>query len=231
VNPAVALAPLAAAVEALDPAALDAAVRGVDLVVAATDDPAAQRALNRFAYARRRPALFVGLYAGAEGGEVVVVSPDRTACYLCATRTRHDAERGAGRVAREADYGTGRAAALAGEIALAADIQHVATAALKLALSLLAGRDPEARLAGFAEEAIAGGATYLTMSTVRDYWFYPQIFGETAGQGAYQSVWLSPLRADDCPVCGDAALRDDPLAAPLRGPSRGAFEALTRAPR
>ncbi|HET7824286.1 MAG TPA: ThiF family adenylyltransferase, partial [Anaeromyxobacter sp.] len=49
------------AVEGLAPAELDALVRAADLVVAATDDPAAQRALDRFASARGRPALFVGL--------------------------------------------------------------------------------------------------------------------------------------------------------------------------
>ena len=59
-----------APLDALEPEALDAAVRGADLVVAATDDPAAQRVLNRFAHGRGRPALFPGLYAGARGGEV-----------------------------------------------------------------------------------------------------------------------------------------------------------------
>ena len=70
------------------PGVLDGLVRGADLVVAATDDPAAQRVLNRFALGRGRPALFPGLYAGARGGEVVVAVPGRTPCYLCQTRTR-----------------------------------------------------------------------------------------------------------------------------------------------
>jgi proteasome lid subunit RPN8/RPN11 len=88
-------------VDALSPAELDALVVGADLVVATTDDPAAQRALDRFAYARGRPGVFVGLYAGAEGGEVILTVPERTPCYLCATRARHAMERTAGRVERD----------------------------------------------------------------------------------------------------------------------------------
>ncbi len=220
IDPAVELALEPRAVEALEPAALDAMVRGADLVLAATDDPAAQRALDRFAYARGKPALFVGLYAGARGGEVVLSVPGRTACYLCATRSRHEAEQAAGRVARELDYGTGR---LRGELALAADIQHVASAAAKLALSLLLPEGSGAALRDFAEEVLASGMPYLTLSMVPGYWFYPQIFGDTPGQGAYQGVWLTPRRSPDCPVCGPPEARVDPLDVPLRAPSREAF--------
>ena len=86
IRPGIALDLHARAVEAFEPAALDALVRAADLVVAATDDPGAQRALGRFAYARGRPALHAGLYARAHGGEVILSAPERTPCYLCATR-------------------------------------------------------------------------------------------------------------------------------------------------
>jgi molybdopterin/thiamine biosynthesis adenylyltransferase/proteasome lid subunit RPN8/RPN11 len=220
VAPALRLALHPARVDDLAPADLDALVRAADLVVAATDDPAAQRALDRFAYARRRPAIFVGLYAGAEGGEVILTVPERTPCYLCATRARHAVERTAGRVEGAADYGTGR---LAGESALGADIQHVASAAVKLALSLLL---PGGKLGALAEGAVAEGTPYLTLSTVPRYWFYPEIFRDVPGQGAYQAVWLSPVRQEGCPVCGRADGRVDPLEVPLRPPSREALAAL-----
>ena len=220
VAPSLRLALRPVRVEDLAPADLDALVRSADLVVAATDDPAAQRALDRFAYARGRPAVFVGLYAGARGGEVIASVPERTPCYLCATRARHAAERTAGRVERGADYGTGR---LAGESALGADIQHVASAAAKLALSLLLPGEP---LGALAEEAVAEGTPYLTLSTVPRYWFYPEIFRDVPGQGAFQAVWLSPVRAQGCPVCGPAAGRVDPLLVPLRAPSREALAAV-----
>jgi hypothetical protein len=226
IQPALRLELRAEGIEGLEPAALDALVRGADLVVAATDDPAAQRALNRFAYGRGKPALFVGLYAKAEGGEVVVTVPERTACYLCATRTRAGTgAAGGGNVARAVDYGTAR---LRGEMALGADIQHVASAAVKLGLSLLLPPGSGAALSGFAEGAIAAGTSFLTLSTVPEYWFYPHVFGETPGQGAYQSVWLTPSRAEECPVCGAPPARRDPLEAPLRTPSREAFEELLR---
>ena len=220
IDPAVELALVPSAVEALAPAALDVLVRGADVVLAATDDPAAQRALDRFAFARGKPALFVGLYAGAQGGEVIVTVPERTPCYLCATRSRHEFERARGRVSRAVDYGTGR---LRGEVALGADVHHVASAAVKLALSLLLPAGSDAGLRTFAEEALAAGMPYLTLSTVSGYWFYPQVFGETPGQGAYQGVWLTPRPSEDCPVCGPPAARIDPLEVPLRVPSRAAF--------
>lgn len=104
-----------------------------------------------------------------------------------------------------------------GEPALGADIQHVASAAVKLALSLLL---PRGRVGAVAEGAVADGTPYLTLSTVPRYWFYPQLFRDVPGQGAYQAVWLSPVRAPDCPVCGDPADRIDPLTVPLRAPTR-----------
>ena len=102
------------------------------------------------------------------------------------------------------------------------------SAALKLALSLLA-RGTGGTLEGFAEEAVAGGTPYLTLSTVPRYWFYPAIFGDAAGQGAYQAVWLSPVATADCAVCGPPEGRADPLEVPLRTPSRDDFAAV-RAP-
>ncbi len=220
VDPALRVDPRAASLCELEPAALDGLVRGADLVVAATDDPAAQRALNRFAYAREKPALFVGLYAGARGGEVLATVPGRTPCYLCATRTRHTAERATGRVSRDVDYGTAR---LQGEQALGADVQHVASAAVKMGLALLLPAGSDASLRTFAEEILASGAPYLTLSMVPRYWFYPRIFGDTAGQGAYQSVWLAPTSDPECPVCGDAEHRLDPLEVPMRAPRLSAF--------
>jgi len=198
------------AVQALSAAELDRILREADLVIAATDDPEAQRRLNHWAYMRGKPALFVGLYAGARGGEVIITVPERTPCYLCATRIRH-----AGSAPEPAamDYGTGR---LTGEPALGADIQHVASAAAKLALALLA--DPDDPVAGILERPLREGMSYLTFAMVPDYWFYPRIFERTPGQHAFQSVWLTPIRDPECPVCGEPAGRVDPAEADGRSP-------------
>jgi hypothetical protein len=154
---------------------------------------------------------------------VIVTVPERTPCYLCATRARHGVEQTAGRVEPRSDYGTGR---LAGESALGADIQHVSSAAVKLALSLL---QPGERLGALAEGIVSEGMPYLTLSTVPRYWFYPKLFESVPGQGAFQSVWLSPVREPDCPVCGPAAGRVDPLQVPLRAPSREELAAIADA--
>jgi hypothetical protein len=228
VNPSVSLRTHACAVEQLDASSLDEEVRVSDLVLATTDDPGAQRILDRFAFASGRPALFVGLYAGAQGGEVIVTIPERTPCYLCATATRHRAESTAGQVTRATDYATGR---LVGEVALAADIQHVASAGIKLALSLLLREQREAALHRFTAEALAEGASYLTLSTVPRYWFYPALFEGVPGQGAYQAVWLTPTRNPECPVCGPPERRVDPRGIPLRPPRRAAFDAACDTPR
>jgi hypothetical protein len=113
------------------------------------------------------------------------------------------------------DYGTGR---LTGEIALGADIQHVTSTAVKMALSLLIPPHAEAKLKNYLAPAIENQMTYLTLSTVPGYWFYPAIFGETGGQFAYQSVWLTPTRRSDCPVCGDRTHRVAPCEVPLHAP-------------
>ena len=212
INPGLVVEGIADNLLALGGERLDALVGRADLVLAATDDPAAQRALNRFAYGRGKPALFVGLYAGAQGGEVVISVPAQTACYLCATFVRHAVEADTTAVQPHTDYGTGR---LPGEIALGADIQHVVSVGTKLAASLLT-RGEAGSLGQFLEPMLADGTSYLTLGMAPNYWFYPEVFAQTIGQFAYQSVWLTPTKRPDCPVCGQSPL--DPLAVPLRAP-------------
>ncbi|WP_442596419.1 HesA/MoeB/ThiF family protein [Neobacillus sp. D3-1R] len=170
-----------------------------DVIVATTDDPQAQRVINRFAYGLGKPAVFVGLYEGAEGGEVIISIPGETPCYQCATSVRHEMEQTTGEVGVKTDYGTGK---LEGVVALGVDIQHVASASVKIILSLLVPSESNVKLKGFLAPAIEKGFSYLTFSMKDQYWFYPYIFEGTPGQYAYQSVWLSPLRNEECVVCG-----------------------------
>ncbi len=128
-------------------------------------------------------------------------------------------------MAREVDYGTGR---LHGETALGVDIQHVASAGAKLALAVALPDGADAALRAFADEVLARGTSYLTLSTVARYWFYPQLFRDVPGQGASPGVWLTPSSAPECPVCGPPEGRVDPLEVPLRPPSRAAFAAALR---
>ncbi len=187
--------------------ALREAVSGADLIIGAMDDPAGTGRLNRYAYGLGVPALFVGLYRGAHGGEVVMTQPGRTSCYRCATGGVREVANdvGAAQVSRARDYGTSR---LVAEVALGCDIHHVCTASVKLALSMLSLREPSAPLARFAGAAIDKGSNFLLLGMTPDYFLFPSTHKEAVGQHAFQSLWLATTSRPDCGVCGDASNRE-----------------------
>jgi len=181
------------------------------LVIAATDDPTAQLVIDDAAWTAGVPALFVGLTAGARGGETLVVVPRRTVCYGCALAIRQQQPR---EMRRAMDYGASR---LNGEPALGCDIHMMTSAAVRLGLSLLAPAGTD--LAAFAERIVGEGTTFLTMGMTPGYWCYPAVFDGVPGQYAFQSVWMSPTSRPDCPRCGaapDLAVSPVPEAADLR---------------
>lgn len=207
INPAVAVTAMQAEIGTLRSETLLSAIREADLVIAATDDNAAQQRLNHLAYWAGIPAIFVGLYEGAAGGEVIVVR-EGLACWECATVGVRDTV-GAVSVQPATNYGTGRLTAVPG---LLTDIHLVSAAAGKMALALLHTPGDPARVSRFLDRPFAGDENYALFGTEPDYWFFPQVFGETLGQHAFQSVWLRAPRRPDCPVCGPAEGRTDPLA-------------------
>lgn len=191
---------------------LDAMIKSVDLVIAATDDPVAQQTLNHFAYARGIPAVFGAVYAKAQAGEVVFTVPTITKCFQCTVSTRHHEETDATTI----NYGTGR---LNAEPALGADIQHIVTTSVKIAIGLLQIEN-EATISSSRSlvlGALGAGHNYFILSTVPDYGFFPKVFAETPGQYAYQSVWLGAVGDDACPICGTQQV--DPLEVSGRGPN------------
>jgi molybdopterin/thiamine biosynthesis adenylyltransferase len=177
---------------------IDKIISAADLVIAAADDPRAQRIVNHFAYFRKIPAVFPGVYARGHGGEVVFTVPGLTHCYRCSTTTRH--EGGVGQ--RQIDYGVGR---LTAEPALGVDILHIVTPSVKLALALLEVTEEGecVPLRDFIMGALVRRYNYLILSTVPDYGFFPQIFKRVPGQYAYQSAWLITSGDASCSVCGD----------------------------
>ena len=103
-----------------------------DLTIAATDHPPTQSRLGALSYGVK-PALYCGIYARGEGGEVLFTLPEETPCYHCILGgIRGDAGPDRGKL----DYGltTGQ---LAAEPALGTDILHVTACATKIALALL----------------------------------------------------------------------------------------------
>ncbi|MGC0373533.1 ThiF family adenylyltransferase [Streptomyces sp. SAI-229] len=178
----------------------------VDLVIAATDDNAAQQRLNHLAYWFRKPAVFVGLYQGASGGEVVFSRPPLP-CWACTTGGVRESLGDLG-MRPDTDYGTGRSFAVPG---LLPDIQHVASSGAKIALALLHEDDAPDRIARFLRKPLAEHLPMVLMAMEPDHWFFPTILTGVPGQHAFQSVWARTARRPDCPVCGDEPRRTDPL--------------------
>ncbi|GAA1960583.1 ThiF family adenylyltransferase [Catenulispora subtropica] len=223
INPRARVARHTARHEDLDLAAL---VAEADLVIAATDDPQAQARLGHFAHHLGRPAVFPGLYQGAQGGEVIIATPG-TPCFTCATGgVRADLqETASGSVAAATDYGTGR---LIAEPGLLTDIHQVSAAAVKIALGLLHDADDEAAAARFAQGVLKAGTTYAVFGHEPDYWIFADLMRGAPAQYAYQSLWLSVEGRPGCPVCGEAEGRTDPGA--FQEPDVDVIRALTDSP-
>ncbi|MDG4816531.1 ThiF family adenylyltransferase [Micromonospora sp. WMMD956] len=205
INPDVTTAVVADAIGAIPSRTLAAMIADADLVIAGTDDNAAQERLNHLAYAAGVPAVFVGLYKGAAGGEVIIVR-EGLPCWSCGTGGVRDGI-GADATRPEVNYGTGRLTAEAG---LLTDIHLVSAAAAKISLALLhPGGD--ARIARFLDRPLHDGENYVLFATEPGHWIFPHIFADTLGQHAVQSIWMRPERRPDCPVCGTLEHRVDPL--------------------
>ncbi|MEU9374183.1 ThiF family adenylyltransferase [Streptomyces sp. NPDC048255] len=175
------------------------------LVIAATDDNHAQQRFNHLAYFVGRPALFIGLYEGAAGGEVVFSTPG-SPCWSCATGGVRESLGELGHQPRT-DYGTGRMYAVPG---LLTDIHHLTAAAAKIALALLHPTGGPDRIGGFLTTPLRKDLSLALFAMEPDHWFFPRILGEVPGQHAFQSIWLRTGWRPDCPVCGDPSLRSDP---------------------
>ena len=112
---------------------------------------------------------------------------------------------GGEQVTRARDYGTSR---LVAEVALGSDIHHVCTAAVKVALSILAQRDAGAPLGRVVGAALDRGSNYLVLGMTPDYFLFPSTHKDAVGQHAFQSLWLATASRAECPVCGDAVNRE-----------------------
>jgi hypothetical protein len=180
---------------------------GTDLVIAATDDNAAQQRLNHLAYWFGRPAVFPGLYTGASGGEVVFTAPGLP-CWACSTGGVRETLSDLG-FQPATDYGTGRLVAVPG---LLPDIQHAASAAAKIALALLHPDEGEERVSRFLRRPLQESLPLVLLAMEPDHWFFPGILGHVPGQYAYQSVWPRTAPREDCRVCGPRDDRTDPFS-------------------
>ncbi|MEI8186924.1 MAG: ThiF family adenylyltransferase [Chlorobiaceae bacterium] len=222
INPTVEIMPCETDLAGVGHERLGAVINSVDLIIALTDDPYAQSRLNHYAYYCNKPALFAALYRGAEGGEIIICIPGKTPCMECATGGVREA---LSRPDADVDYGTGR---LSAEPAIIADIHHLDSATVKLALSLLQQNRPELSVSKFLASALAQKLSYLCMSMVPDYWVFPEVFRNTPGQHGYQSMWFTVESRDECPFCSSTAEREDPSKFPLALPKIVMKETINR---
>jgi hypothetical protein len=207
INPAVRVNGITSSLDGISDSDLTAMIRNSDLVIAATDDPKAQLRLNHLAWTLGVPAVFGGVYARGRAGDVVFTVPgqEQIRCYRCATANRRNGDRGDAGI----NYGTGQ---LNAEPALGADISHIVTASVKIAIGLLelsTGGTAEHSAGHLVATALANHYQFVILSTVPEYDFFPHVFAGAAGQHAYQSVWMSVEANPDCPTCGTSPLTAD----------------------
>lgn len=194
-----------------DPAKAKALLGDAHLVVGAIDDPAATATLDRFCYALGTPLLQVALWAGARGGEFIVVWPEKTACTLCSTGRRRGEFNVDAR--RSSDYGSGR---LVAEVALGTDIHFVCAAAVKAALSMLSlGKDAQGQspLARFIGDKVNEGVNYVMFSMSPEAALFKHFQFADSPSYAYQSLWVRPERDPECDRCGPLEWRESPFEA------------------
>ena len=163
-------------------------------MICAVDDRRAQLLINRWAYHHKKPAVYIGIFAGAKSGEVCWVDPPLP-CYQCATKFR---EVLAPDAIGATDYGTGQ---LVAEVALGIDIQAVTTIGIRLALSALV-RDQESSLASYVNNL--GLKQYIVLAVdPNDQHISPYFDPDMPGQYGHKSLWMQPSKADACNVCGE----------------------------
>jgi hypothetical protein len=184
---------------------LEPIFQNFDLVIASVDDPRGNGLLDRLCYSLEIPSVFVGLYKGAKGGEVIAVKPTSTPCFGCATGGTRDALAdlvNVREIQRDRDYGTNK---LMAEVALGSDIHFVCNAAVKICMSMLS--QPGDALHSFIHSQLAQGIHYLMLGMEPSYYIFPSTHENAIGQHAFQSLWLQTTRREDCPRCGDESYR------------------------
>jgi molybdopterin/thiamine biosynthesis adenylyltransferase len=213
INPNLILEPYDATFESVGGERLRGAFQRASLVISVTDDHRVQTLVNRCSFFSQKPAVYVGLYRGAKGGEIIAAVPGMTPCFNCIAASRPRAVDASGQSQeREVDYGTGR---LRGEIALGCDIHYVASAGLKIVFSILTlmGGNAETTVSQLMLRALRDRLAMTLFSCEPDYWpaFFGTVFSNTPGQLAFQSVWVSAQSQDGCDVCGRRAGQEDPF--------------------
>lgn len=194
---------------------LDEMFADVDLVIAGTDQFAAQARVNAEAVRRGIPSVTIGIHARGEGGRILWYVPEETGCYRCLAPERY-------RAAAE-DVGNTRTASpvdLAGMVGSVIDGSFIDLVAAKIILALLErGQDTPAgrfyeRMRGRNDVVVRCHPEYAWGSemwgaVLADLPTTPRAYArelETEAFLAMDTLWLRGSRDPDCPVCNDKNL-------------------------
>jgi hypothetical protein len=167
------------------------ALDGLDALVVAVDGELAKYAINEACLPRGLRAVYAGVYARGEGGDVCVIRPYDGPCYACWAESL----RGEVLVTRdeddELDYGMiGENGTLEAEPGLWLHVVRVAAAQADMTLALLL-------------EGTSAARTYPGNSVIMANTALEIIEGEISPP--YTAVWATIPRDPACLVCGDGA--------------------------
>ncbi len=186
-------------------------LRGVDLIVAGTDNFEAQALCNILSERFDIPSIYIGIHAGADGGRIVWHVPGFTPCYRCVARERY-------RAAEKADAGLNLHAAPGSVV----DCQFIDTIALKISLAILERGQPSKMGVFFdklnyrndiivrCDPAYEWGGM-MWDAVLGDLPVTPKDFRRELKESvafAMDPLWLRGERDPLCPVCGDGTITE-----------------------
>ncbi len=187
------------------------ALEDVDLVIVGVDQEQVKYIINEACLQHDKPALYAGVYARGEGGDVVMIRPNTETepCYACwAAELREGLAMSDISDGEELDYGMiGESGTLESEPGLWLHVVQIASAQADLAVNALL-------VGGTAHEEMPGNTVIMANRHLE--------IMEGVISKPYTAVWASIPRDPHCLVCGDEVRRRKRLA-----DSEGADDALS----
>ncbi len=166
-----------------------AAIKGADLVIAATDEATAQFMGNEVCQELGIPSMYIGCYELACAGEILFVIPGKTPCFNCFMEFRQSFAQQARRKERGVPY-MNEDSELKAEPGLAIDISLIVALSSAYALALLLPKSPRGGLLDPKRNLI------LAHSGTPPRGSYAELF-----RMPFDLLMAAVERDKECPVC------------------------------
>jgi len=168
----------------------------VDIVVSAVDHEGAKYTINELCLKHNLPAVYAGVYAKGEGGDVVTIHPYEGACYACWALNLRDGHLSSSpNSTDELDYGqVNEHGTLDAEPALWLHVTRVAATQADMVINVL--------LADTSEFRKQPANTVILANT------YLEVFEGHPPLKPYSAEWIHIARNPDCLVCGQKHKQD-----------------------